>query len=202
MIRTTLSATLLLAAAAVSVQAAQFPFIPPNDPTGQVFTTNSNDGYSGGRGDVFSMQQNTTIDSVGLYHDLTNTLLSFNVAQVTSTTGQVTTGQTVLRSGSATVSTNGLQWIDFPIVPLTLLQGNNYHIEFSFPTSGNQNFFYNNGNAPFTTGNFTLVDGTQGGNATNFVMPAERVDIVPEPSSLILLGFAALGLFAFRKRKA
>src|SRR6185295_3987058 len=71
----------------------------------------------------------------------------FEVAQVNSVSGQVTTGQTILRSGSTFIATtNGLEWIDIAIAPLTLLQGNSYHIEFSFSEPANQNFFYNNGN--------------------------------------------------------
>ncbi|MCP3963020.1 MAG: DUF11 domain-containing protein [bacterium] len=150
-------------------------FVPPNDPTGMVFSTGSNNGYVGGRGVVFEALSTTTVSSVGLFHDLTGVNLSFEVAEVTSLVGLVTSGQTVLRSGSTLVTTSGLEFIDVAIVPLTLTVGSFYHIEFSHVGPANQNFFYDNSNVAFDQGDFASIEGSQGGNTSNFVMPAIRV---------------------------
>ena len=91
--RKTLTATLAgltFLATAGTALAAIVQFVPPNDPTGSVFTTNLNDGYDAGRGIVFLATSNTQIDSVGIFHDLTNINLDFEVAQVFSSTGSVT----------------------------------------------------------------------------------------------------------------
>ena len=165
-------------------------FVPPNDPSGAITSTNSNDGYFLGRGVVFEMSSDQTLSEVGILADLTNVDLSYEVAQTLVSTGAVTPGQTVLRSGSQTVTTNGLEWVDFSFPELVLEAGNSYHIEFSHAGSGNQNFFYFNQNVTFSQSSFDLLDGTQFGNTENFFMPAIRV-VIPEPSALVL---AALGL--------
>lgn len=178
--------------------------IPPNDPVGQVFTTNFNDGYgaetsSSGRGIGFTPTASVTLNSVGLYEDLTNKVLSYQVAQVNSLTGQVDTGETILRSGSTTVTTNGLQFIDFSFSKLALTPGNDYYVNFSFNGNGNQNFFYNNQNVIFTQDVYASIDGTANGNTVNSLMPAIRLNgggaPVPEASSIVSLGLLlALGL--------
>lgn len=197
----TILVTLLVGTADITF-GAQIPFIPPNDPVGHVVTTNANDGYAGGRGVVFSMLNDVAIDSVGIYLDVTGLVVSYSIAQVTSTTGQVTSGETILDSGSAAVTTNGLQWVDFHLARRTLLNGEQTTLEFTFSGNANQNFFYNNNNVTFTTGDFQLLDGTQGGNTNDFLMPAVRVNTVPEPDGLALAGLGFLGLAWIRIRRA
>jgi hypothetical protein len=179
-------------------------FIPPNDLTGTVYTTNSNDAWAGGRGLVFEMLSNETIFSLGLYHDLTNIDLFYELSQVTSLNGKVTTGQTVLRSGNALTTTNGLGWIDFGISELTLMAGNYYHLEFSFSGAGNNNFFYNNRDVAFSNGNFANIEGTSSGDTSNTVMPALRfneVTSVPEPTTLAIFALGMIGLASRRYKK-
>ena len=190
--------------------ASVITFVPPNDVSGSVFTTNDNDGWDAGRGVVFTVLNDVTIDSIGLFNDFTGINLSYEIAQVPVTSGTLTLGQTVLRSGSAVVSTNGLEWTDFGIAPLTLVSGNNYHIEFTFSGNANQNFYFNNANSVFSLGDFAQIDGTREGNTSNSVMPGIRINTfdnsaVPEPSSIVLFGlcacFAGGGVVLQRRRK-
>lgn len=183
---TAIIAGLSIAATAALAQAATVAFVPPNDPTGQAVAANSNGGFAPGRGDVFSLAANTTIDSVGLYADFTNMPLTYKIWDIPTFSGVVDTNATLLATGSNTVSTSGLAWTDFTITPLTLQAGHNYHVEFFFDGEANQNFFYDNDNIAFTQGVFTLVDGTEAGNPNNSVMPAIRVNTVnatPLPSA-------------------
>ncbi len=165
-----------------SAHAAIIEFVPPNDPVGRVFTTNSNDAWGSGRGVVFQATVDGVISSIGVYHDLTGIDLSYTLSQTTSANGNITTGETILASGSAVVTTNGLEWIDFPVADIPYTAGSFYHIEFAFSGNGNQNFFYDNNNVTFSQDGFDVIDGTQSGNTGNSVMPAIRLDNDASPS--------------------
>lgn len=172
--RTLLIAVLLLFTG--SVNAAVIEFVPPNDPVGRVFTTNANDAWDEGRGVVFQATVDGTITSIGVYHDLTGIDLAYKLSQTTSASGDIESGETILASGNAVVTTNGLEWIDFPIADIPYSAGDIYHIEFTFSGDGNQNFFYDNNNVTFSQGDFDVIDGTQNGNTDNTVMPAIRLE--------------------------
>lgn len=173
------TATLLCAGGA---PAAFIPFVPPNDTTGAVSSTNANDGYSGGRGIVFTMTANETINSVGIFQNLTNINVIYQVARVTSVSGGGALTLTApLRTGFANVTTSGLQFVDFGFANLSLLTGLTYQINFVFAGNSNQNFFYNNANVAWTQGNFSGLDGTQNNNKTNEVVPAIRVNSLNAP---------------------
>lgn len=198
------------ALAAASPAAAAVDFVPPSDTTGQVFSTNANDGYSSGRGVVFSPTSSFLLSSVGLYQDLTNVNLSFTLSLATASTGQVN-GGTVLAGGNQTVTTSGLQFVDFSFAPILLNAGTFYFLDFSFTGSSNQNFFFNQSGAqPYSQAGFTGIDGTLGGNTGNFVLariqlnPLEQTTPLPEPATwnMMMLGFGAAGIsLRLRKRK-
>lgn len=183
-----------LIASADTARADSIEFKPPNDTVGHVYTTNLNDGYSSYRGDVFSVTADTALTSVGLYQDLTNVNLSYRVSEVFFTFGLVNSGAVELRSGTANVTTSGLQFIDFSFAGLTLQSGHDYHVEFGFSGNGNQNFFYNNANVPYTQGNFQLIDGTLGGSGGDSVMPAIRLNLPDAPIATPLPSAATAGL--------
>ena len=170
------SAVLAAALAFAAPAGAQEILVPPNDPAGHVFSTLSNDGWSGSRGVVFTMQGTGTLTGVALWHDLTNITVEYEVAEVASASGDLSTGKVVLRSGSALVTTAGLQFVVFPFASLALANGSSYHVRFRFDGLGNQNFFYDNSNVTFTQGPFTLVDGTNNEDTGNSVMPRVRLD--------------------------
>jgi len=199
----TLTATLITFGSLAGVaNGAIVTFTPTTDPAGSVFTTNSNDGWNSGRGIVFSVSSSVSVDSIGVFQDLTNEVLSYEVSQVSSLTGNLNSGLTVISSGNNLVTTIGLEFIDFNITPVTFSPGNNYHIEFSFSGNSNQNFYHNNANNSFDQGVFTSIEGTLNANTSNSAMPSIRINsvVIPEPSSALLLGLGALGLLLARRR--
>lgn len=179
---------------------AQTTLVPPNDPVGHVFTTNSNDGWDGGRGIVFQVGSTQTLSSIGLYQDLTGAVVHYEVDQTTSASGNVGAGKVILRSGSGTFTTSGLQFITFAIAPLILTAGNFYQIRFDFSESSNQNFFYDNDNVTFSQAGLNLIDGTSNDDAGNSVMPRIEIDatgsaaVATAVPALSTLGLALLGL--------
>jgi hypothetical protein len=202
-----LSLALLTASFATLATAAPIAFVPPNDTVG-IFTGAGNDGWSIGRGIVFQMTDDETIDSVGVFQNLSGILLNFAFYQTTGVTGNVATGQTLLRSGGATVTTAGLEWVDFSFAPLALTSGNSYHLVFSFDGNSSGNFYYNNNDVTWAQGSFSSLDGTRNGDTSNTVVGAFRVNAtgdpagVPEPSSLglMLSGLSLLGWYKLGKR--
>jgi hypothetical protein len=189
-----------------AASAAPIAFVAPNDAAPHVWSTNSNDGWSSGRGIGFTVGQNTMINSVGLFQNLNNVTLNYGVYEVSALTGNFNRNAT-LRSGSRTVTTVGLEWIDFSFSDLNLAVGTDYLVEFSFSGNSGQNFFYNNGNVAWNQGVFQGLEGTISNTFDNYVTGGFRVDAaastdVPEPGSLFLFGAAALGLAAARRRRA
>ncbi|NRA30699.1 MAG: PEP-CTERM sorting domain-containing protein [Parvularculaceae bacterium] len=199
------AATALLFAS-VTPALAVTEFVPPNDMTGRVWSTNSNDGWINARGIGFTVTGDVVIESVGVFQDLNGVALTYTVSEITALSGTFSR-TSMLASGGSTVTTSGLEWIDYAIAPITLSAGTNYSIEFSFQGSSNQNFFYNNDNVAWTQGLFTGLEGTLGSSFSNFVVGAFRVDAdtvtapVPVPGALPLMAAGMAGFAAVRRRK-
>ncbi len=190
-------------------QAGVIAFVPPNDQTGRITSTSNNDGYSSGRGIVFTMTNDVTIDQVSLRHDLSSITLRYEISSVLAATGSLNDFKIKLREGIKTVSTNGLEWISFDMDSLSLTSGNHYHIEFFHSGVGNQNFSYRNLNVTFDVGSFSNIDGTQGGYAgigSNVDLPAIRlrdqsstIGGVPEPTLFAILSSFALFILSSKR---
>lgn len=196
-------ALVLLTALASPIFAATITFVPPNDTVGSVFTTNSNDGYAGDRGILFQLSGDTTIDSVGIFQDLTDVALTYYVYQTPSASTSDETGYSLLQTGTSAITTSGLQWIDFGFAPLALTSGNSYYVAFSFTGNSNQNFYYSNANVTWTQGIFTQLDGAAAGDANNSVVPAIRLDTsagVPEPGTIVLAAAGLAGILYLRRQ--
>jgi hypothetical protein len=132
-----------------SVVADYVRFVPPNDPTGTWYTNTI--GRPESHGVVFQMSADTTIDSVGIGRGWGG---SFQISEVTSLGPNLETGAKILRTSLGVIPTEQSYWLNYPITPLLLQKGHDYHIEF-IGTPGPQSFFYNNNHVPFSVGNFT-----------------------------------------------
>lgn len=170
-----------------AVTAQTIEFVPPPPEVCEVRATNFNNGYNDGRGMFFIMLSDVTINSAGLFDDQTGVDLFLEIAETSITSGRVIIGQTVLAVGNMNVTTNGLEWIDFAIEPVTLLAGHSYHMDFTHSGLSNQNFFCSQLQSPnFTQGAFSVINGTQAGVTGNGFIPAMRVMTIPTPEPLTL----------------
>tara|TARA_B110000971_G_C19847747_1_gene425604 strand:+ start:148 stop:759 length:612 start_codon:yes stop_codon:yes gene_type:complete len=188
-----------------TVNASVIEFIPPNDLTGAVYTTNNNDMWSGNRGIGFNVSSSQTLSSVGVYQDLTNIMLNYSLLEISASSGAFTDLNT-LSAGSRTVSTNGLEWIDFNFSDIALDVGSNYLLEFSFSGNSNQNFFYINANQSWSQDGFNALEGTAVNSFSNFSVGAFRVNgavtTVSAPATVALFALGLAGISFSRKRKA
>lgn len=187
--------------AASTAHAAPIAFVPPNDAAGSEYAA-ANDSWWMGRGITFGVTSRQTLTGVGLLHDLTGIDLNFGLYEI-STSSITLTRLALLAGGGSTVTTNGREWLDYPLHGLTLDPGKQYLLEFSFRGDANSNFYYDNGNVLWDQGPFTGLDGTLGDELGNFVVAGLRIDAmdagaIPEPGSLALI---ALGMAVLTRRR-
>jgi hypothetical protein len=216
-----MSLKFLAAAVAASAMLACSPamassvmFIPNGNSLGQVFTTDTNDGYASGRGVMFRATANFVLTDVAIYQNLQGKQLNFKLKNLS--------GGTTLWEGSQTVTTNGLEFIHFVLpTAITLEEGQSYFLDFGFEGASLENFFYNEGQVPsYSVPGFDWINGTLGGDPVNTVIPRIELNsdlndggvvitavlpgaVVPEPATwaLMITGFGAAGAMLRRRRR-
>ena len=190
------------------VARAQIVFNPSPPGSCAVLTTNNNDFWNVSRGVVFQATTTQTISNISLWQDLTGVTVNYEIDQTTGASGNLIPGKTVLRSGSNTFTTTGLQYITFPIVPLQLTAGNFYQVRFDFSANSNANCFFNNNGIAFSQTGFAQITGTQADITGTTALPQIALNLplpslpVLSPGMLavlaLLLAFASA--FALRRR--
>ena len=174
-----------------------------------VFTTNTNDLYSQGRGMWFQANNSFTLNGAGFFNGFganqgfTETLFSAD------NIGSVLHGTTL---GSFTVTSptvGNLYNTGLFSAPISIVAGNFYYLEVTSTSNFNSNYFYDwNGTPnPVNLGDVTILDGGSGpdtGALSNTVSPALMLDIqaVPEPASFAIIGIGLVGLIRRKRSKA
>ncbi len=164
----------------------------------------NNQGYSAGRGSVFTANSNLTITGAGLWTDPSGSFtMTWNLYQTTSYPGNV--NNTLLATTSVTPVATGLGFYDATFgSPVSLTAGNRYHIEVNYAGRAQGNFFYFFNLGSVNLGSVTVEDGTRIGSTTNTVMPLIRLmtsSSAPEPGTLALLALGIVGGVVARRRK-
>jgi hypothetical protein len=163
----------------------------------------ADDGVFISRGDYVTALGTFTISSVGIEADPLQGSLAFRV-DIYATTGFVRGG--LLATSSAALNDLGQTFYDVPI-NFTFLAGQDYDINISWPDGANvlvrffgfDPAFY--GSSPFDVGPVRVTDGEAGSCAEcNSLMPNLRLQVVPEPSALSLLGLGFVVLSVFHRR--
>ena len=193
----------LMGASAVSAFATQLPLDPG---TGAIlFTTNSNDGYSGGRGMWFQANSSFNANGAGFFNQFGGNESFTETLYSADSTGAALHG-TVLRSFTVNPATAGTQYDDGLFSSsVGITAGNFYYLEVTSNDAFSGNYFYNwNGSPTVNLGAVTILDGGAGGDPSalsNTVAPVLRLNVnsVPEPASLGVLGLGALALVRRRR---
>jgi hypothetical protein len=186
---------------AVSVQAQTIP-LDPGKPL-KHYSSNSNDGYSSYRGVVFSADEAFQVLGADLYTKATNTLnATFELWEIATTHGYVLGNANLVGSFNAQLSGD----LDFHggkfNTPIDMMAGQAYLLRVGYSEAADENWFFDFdpdyfGDPPVDIGPVTIIDGTLGGDTSNYVMPFMDLQI-PAPGALALLGLA--GLVTRRRR--
>ena len=170
-----------------------------------LYSNNTNDGYSSFRGMVFTANEDVLINGAALFTQATNPLgATFELYTVVATNGNVLAGATLERQVRAELQGDlGFHGTKFD--PFVLIEGDSYLLRVGYSEAADENWFNDFdpnffGDPPVDLGPVTLIDGTLGGDTSNFVAPFMALQIVPAPGALALLG--AAGLVARRRRRA
>ncbi len=171
----------------------------------QFFSGNTNNGYSTGRGTVFTANSNLTVTGAGLWtNPVGSFLMTWNLYQTTTYPGAV--NNVLLATTTVTPADTGLGFYDATFgSPVALTAGNRYHIEVTYAGAAEGNFFYNFDLGSVNLGSVTVEDGTRTGSTTNTVMPLIRLNSgsssAPEPGTLALLALGIVGGVVAKRRK-
>lgn len=184
----------------------EFPLDASSETTTlELYTEDSNDAYSGGRGMVFHADESLLINGAALYTESSNGLnATFELYEIETTNGNVLDGASLVRS-SAGVLQGDLGFHGVKFDQISLSAGQDYLIRVLYDEPADENWFFDFdpeffGDAPVDLDAVTLIDGTAGGDTTNFVAPYMSLQIVPAPGALALLGVA--GLAGRRRRRS
>ena len=193
-----------VAMAATAVHASGIPLnLDPGTPF-TLYTLNTNDGYSGGRGMVFIADEAITVNGAALWTASTGGLnATFELYETITTVGNVLAGATLLRSFNTTL----LGSLDFhggKFDAITLQTNQSYLLRVFYSEAADENWFYDFdpvffGDPPVDIGAVTLIDGTASGDTANFVAPYLQIQLLPGPFTLALLGLA--GAMGSRRRR-
>ena len=191
----------LIGLSATSAFAGLLPLDPgvPLDP----FTTNSNDGYSDGRGIWFVANSSFTLNGAGFFNGFG---ADDGFTQTLWASDSTASDLHISNLGSFTVTNptpgelynNGLF-----AAPVSIVAGNYYYLEVTSTSEFDTNFFYDWDGVPTVDlVSVTILDGGLGNSLSNSVAPALLLDIepVPEPASLAVLGIGAMALLRRRKK--
>jgi hypothetical protein len=177
-------------------QAQTFLNLDPGVPL-QLFTTNFNDIYSGGRGVVVQTNSAITVTGVGLFTEppVGGFTPTWTVWQTTNYPSSNVNNVLLETVSPGLLANAGLAYYDTALTtPITLVPGNLYHFQISYAEAAQQNWFYNFNEGNVNIGPVSVLDGTAGGDDSNTVMPGMRLTLaaVPEPTVLALTGVSGL----------